>query len=63
MKTRTSISISILVLFSLLISNCATTSKMLMQSAKRGYYAKAKRLIKEEADVNATNYRSFTALI
>ena len=62
MKIRTLVSILILVLTVLMISNCATTSKMLIQSADSGDYAEVKRLVEKGADVNTQNNYGRTAL-
>jgi len=64
MRTRTLVFILPSVLVVLLISSCATTSKMLIQSAENGDYAEVKRLIEEGEDVNAVSFwRGYTALM
>ena len=63
MKTRTLVSILILVLVVLIISNCETTSKMLIRSAESGDYAEVIKLIEQGADVNEHGWDGYTALM
>ena len=74
MKTRTLVSILILVLAVLLVSNCATTPKtqeeregvnqeVFFKSVGSGDYAEVKRLIEAGADVSAQANNGYTALM
>jgi len=47
----------------LVVSSCATTPKMLVQSAESGDYAEVKRLIEESINVNARTIHGETALM
>jgi ankyrin repeat protein len=63
MNTRTSISIFILVLSSLLISSCATTSKSLLKSVKENEYGEVAKVLDKGADVNWQTKWGYTALM
>ena len=63
MKTRTFVSILILVLAILIISSCATTSKVFLKPVRAGDYAEVKRLIEQGADLNAQDNEGGTAVI
>ncbi len=57
MKTRTFVSILILVLAVLIISSCATTPQRVNRAVSRGDLFMVKRLVEKEVDVNAMYYR------
>ena len=63
MKARALVFILPSVLVVLLINSCATTPKMLIQSAESGDYAEVKRLIEEGVNVNARDWDGHTALM